>query len=317
MAIETQPESAQAPGGREPGGTPKARAWWLRPAFHTALHRRGHRLRLRALARQLHRQPATSRSARPTTTTSRSCSAICLPGVLGWLIGLGVFNDLVRQMLGQPIPVNRGGEGSRRRPGPVLPVLARPQGGRHPVPGRHAHLLLHRRPVRDGDQDRAAVADLPRAQPSAYLEVVGEHGTMMMMMMTSVIVGPLGNYLVPLMIGSKRVAFPRIEALSFWLTPCAYVILLSSIAARRVPDRLDRVRAAVHPGRRGHGRLRGRVRPDGHLDHPGRLQHHRHDHLLPGARHALEPAADVRLVDAHHRRSCSCWPRRCWSAACT
>jgi cytochrome c oxidase subunit 1 len=65
--------------------------------------------------------------------------------------------------------------------------------------------------------------------PTAYLEVVGEHGTMMMMMMTSVVVGPLGNYLVPLMIGSKRVAFPRIEALSFWLTPCAFVILLSSI----------------------------------------------------------------------------------------
>ena len=50
--------------------------------------------------------------------------------------------------------------------------------------------------------------------PSAYIEVVGEHGTMMMMM-TSVVMGPLGNYLVPLMIGSKRVAFPRIEALSF------------------------------------------------------------------------------------------------------
>jgi cytochrome c oxidase subunit I len=50
-----------------------------------------------------------------------------------------------------------------------------------------------------------------------------------MMMMTSVVVGPLGNYLVPLMIGSKRVAFPRIEALSFWLTPPAYAILLSSV----------------------------------------------------------------------------------------
>ena len=124
---------------------------------------------------------------------------------------------------------------------------------------------------------------------------------MMMMMMTSVIVGPFGNYLVPLMIGSKRVAFPRLEALSFWLTPCAYVILLSSFLRRRVPDRLDRLRAAVHPGRRGHGRVRGRVRPDGRLDHPGRLQHHRHDHLLPGARHALVPAADVRLGDAHHR----------------
>ena len=62
-----------------------------------------------------------------------------------------------------------------------------------------------------------------------YVEIVGEHGTMMMMLMTSVILGPFGNYLVPLMIGSKRVAFPRIEALSFWLTPCAFLILLSGL----------------------------------------------------------------------------------------
>src|SRR4029077_7763161 len=61
------------------------------------------------------------------------------------------------------------------------------------------------------------------------VEIVGEHGTMMMMLMTSVIVGPFGNYLVPLMIGSKRVAFPRIEALSFWLTPMAFLVLLSGL----------------------------------------------------------------------------------------
>src|ERR1019366_6851541 len=50
--------------------------------------------------------------------------------------------------------------------------------------------------------------------PTTYLEVVGSHGTMMMMMMTSVILGPFGNYLVPLMIGSKKVAFPRNAPLS-------------------------------------------------------------------------------------------------------
>ncbi len=65
--------------------------------------------------------------------------------------------------------------------------------------------------------------------PNAYLMVVGEHGTMMMMMMSSVILGPFGNYLVPLMIGSKRVAFPRLEALSFWLTPIAFLVLLSGV----------------------------------------------------------------------------------------
>ena len=59
--------------------------------------------------------------------------------------------------------------------------------------------------------------------------VVGEHGTMMMMMMSSVILGPFGQYFGPLLIGSKRVAFPRLEALGFWLTPASYVILLSAI----------------------------------------------------------------------------------------
>ena len=59
--------------------------------------------------------------------------------------------------------------------------------------------------------------------------VVGEHGTMMMMMMSSVVLGPFGQYLMPLMIGSKRMAFPRLEALAFWLTPAAYVVLLSGV----------------------------------------------------------------------------------------
>ena len=58
---------------------------------------------------------------------------------------------------------------------------------------------------------------------------------MMMMLMTSVILGPFGNYLVPLMIGSKRVAFPRLEALAFWLTPAAFLILLSAILVGGFP----------------------------------------------------------------------------------
>ena len=49
--------------------------------------------------------------------------------------------------------------------------------------------------------------------PDTYIKIVSEHGTVMMMMATSIVVGPLGNYLVPLMIGARRTAFPRIEAL--------------------------------------------------------------------------------------------------------
>ena len=62
-----------------------------------------------------------------------------------------------------------------------------------------------------------------------YLTLVGIHGTMMMGMMTSGILGPFGNYLVPLLIGARRMAFPRIEALTFWLLMAGGVILETTI----------------------------------------------------------------------------------------
>jgi cytochrome c oxidase subunit I len=37
MAIETEPGTAQRPGGGEPAGQPGARSWWLRPAIHTGI----------------------------------------------------------------------------------------------------------------------------------------------------------------------------------------------------------------------------------------------------------------------------------------
>ncbi|TMC67091.1 MAG: hypothetical protein E6J16_00075 [Chloroflexota bacterium] len=39
---------------------------------------------------------------------------------------------------------------------------------------------------------------------------------------------PFGNYLVPLMIGARRMAFPRLEALSFWVVPPAAIILAAA-----------------------------------------------------------------------------------------
>ncbi|HET9089824.1 MAG TPA: cbb3-type cytochrome c oxidase subunit I, partial [Acidimicrobiales bacterium] len=65
--------------------------------------------------------------------------------------------------------------------------------------------------------------------PGTYIEIVSEHGTIMMMMATSIIVGPLGNYLVPLMIGSRQMAFPRIEAFSFWIFMAGYMVIFSAL----------------------------------------------------------------------------------------
>jgi cytochrome c oxidase subunit 1 len=62
-----------------------------------------------------------------------------------------------------------------------------------------------------------------------YLTLVGLHGTMMMGMFTSGILGPFANYLIPILIGARRMAFPRIEALTFWLLMAAGVILETTI----------------------------------------------------------------------------------------
>src|SRR6266581_772092 len=62
-----------------------------------------------------------------------------------------------------------------------------------------------------------------------YLTIVGLHGTMMMGMMSSGILGPFANYFVPIMIGARRMAFPRIESLTFWLLMAAGGILVTTI----------------------------------------------------------------------------------------
>src|SRR5436853_273552 len=77
---------------------------------------------------------------------------------------------------------------------------------------------------------------IEKAWPSGqYLTLVGLHGTMMIMMTSAFILGPFGNYFVPLMIGARRMAFPRVEALTFWLTPAAGLILMSAIAFGGLP----------------------------------------------------------------------------------
>ncbi|MGD0602326.1 MAG: cbb3-type cytochrome c oxidase subunit I [Streptosporangiaceae bacterium] len=226
MAIEIQPESAQQPGGREPAAAPRARPWWLRPAVHTALlgaiigYLLGHLIgnMISSGAQQL---PLSDSNDIPIVMGY-------LFGVVGWLIGLGVFNDPFKQMLGRP--VTGAGEGH------LSDGLAKyfRYSLDHKVVGIQYLFAMIGYFLTGGLFAMAIRVELLSPNyhllsPSAYLEVVGEHGTMMMMMMTSVVMGPLGNYLVPLMIGSKRVAYPRVEALSFWLTPCAFVILLSSV----------------------------------------------------------------------------------------
>jgi cytochrome c oxidase subunit 1 len=231
MAIETEPGTIQQPGGAGPGPAGQVRSWWMRPGVHTAV--------IGAVAGYIfgHWLGNLIDSGYP----------LILPGggqpdmndiaivlgylfmVIGWLIGLGVFNDLFNQMRGKRLveyQLRNGGDTGLARYFRFTHD--------HKVVGIQYLVGMVIYFCTAGLFAMAIRTELLSPahhvfSSSVYVEIVGEHGTMMMMLMTSVILGPFGNYLVPLMIGAKRVAYPRLEALSFWLTPLAFLILLSAI----------------------------------------------------------------------------------------
>ncbi|HEX4719940.1 MAG TPA: cbb3-type cytochrome c oxidase subunit I, partial [Thermoleophilaceae bacterium] len=51
----------------------------------------------------------------------------------------------------------------------------------------------------------------------SYNELFTMHGTTMIFLVVVPIWAGLANYLVPLMIGARDMAFPRLNALSYWL----------------------------------------------------------------------------------------------------
>src|SRR4051794_26114827 len=66
---------------------------------------------------------------------------------------------------------------------------------------------------------------------NSYNQLFTMHGTTMIFLVIVPILAGFGNYLVPLMIGAKDMAFPRLNALSYWLfLRGGIVLMLSSLA---------------------------------------------------------------------------------------
>ena len=62
-----------------------------------------------------------------------------------------------------------------------------------------------------------AVPDNTAITPETYNGLVSMHGTTMIFLFIVPVMAAFGNYLIPLMIGARDMAFPRLNALSFWL----------------------------------------------------------------------------------------------------
>src|SRR4030081_624721 len=73
-----------------------------------------------------------------------------------------------------------------------------------------------------------ALPESPPMQPELYNQIFTMHATVMIFLFIIPFgIGGLGNYFVPLMIGARDMAFPKINALSFWMILPAGVLILS------------------------------------------------------------------------------------------
>ena len=144
---------------------------------------------------------------------------------------------------------------------------------------------------------------------------------MVFLFMIPAIPGVFGNFVLPLMLGAKDVAFPRLNLLSLYVYWTGAALALWGMInggadtgwtfytpySTTTPMTLSPVLL---------GRLHHRV-----LVHPHRPQLHRHRAHAAGAGHHLDEDAAVRVGASTPPASSRCWPRRssassrCWWAS--
>jgi cytochrome c oxidase subunit 1 len=69
---------------------------------------------------------------------------------------------------------------------------------------------------------------IPAIQPDNYLQFVSMHGMIMVVyLLTALLLGGFGNYLIPLMIGARDMVFPFVNMLSYWFYLLSVLVLVA------------------------------------------------------------------------------------------
>ncbi len=108
------------------------------------------------------------------------------------------------------------------------------------------------------------------------------HGTTMIFLFVMPMLTGFSTYVIPLMIGARDMAFPRLNAMSFWIQLFGGVILYFSFLAGGAPN--AGWFSYTPLSEKAYSSLRGRRL----LDHRDRLHRHRHlggGHQLRGDDH--------------------------------
>tara|TARA_B100000959_G_scaffold265241_1_gene306556 strand:+ start:295 stop:2136 length:1842 start_codon:yes stop_codon:yes gene_type:complete len=144
-------------------------------------------------------------------------------GLIGWLFGIGMGDTWVREWFGRPASELEV-TGWKRYLGFSTD---------HKVIGIQYMVTFLVVLLLGGVAAMAMRLELAQAgegilSADRYNQVMSMHGILMIAVAVAAILGSFGNYLVPIMIGADDMAFPRLNAVTFWLIPPVAIGLLAA-----------------------------------------------------------------------------------------
>src|SRR4051794_21332248 len=72
--------------------------------------------------------------------------------------------------------------------------------------------------------------------PEVYNQLMTMHGTTMIFLFNTPVLAGFGNYILPLQLGTRDMAFPRLNAFSYWIFLLAGIFMCTSLVVGHMPD---------------------------------------------------------------------------------